>query len=263
MTELQGLIDAVQSPIRREILSLLWDRERSVGEITAAFDLRPPTISQHLKLLREAGLVTMLADGNFRRYRTNQDVLAALRASIPVDASRWMPADEIPETEHASVHTARVVTAAVDVPVDAQTAYSAFADPAIYSRWLGVPVRIDDGRFSCTLEWGTRVRGRYEVEAPPDLIALRWDFEDDNVPVPGGEMVGYLRFTATEGGSRVEAQQLCADDAAADFMEVAWAMVLGRLREGVVAAVGPGRAIPARRPRPKRRDQRPPPSVPP
>ena len=254
VAELQGLIDAIRSPIRREILRLLWDRQRAAGEIASAFDLRPPTISEHLRVLREAGLVTMVVDGNFRRYRADQDALLLLRAAIPTDDTKWMPADNLPEVQHAVVRVAGVVAAHVDVPVDLETAYGAFADPAIYSRWLGVPVTIDDGRFSCTMEWGTRIRGRYEVQAPPHLIALRWDFEDDNVPVPGGEMVGYLRFAAVRSGSRVEVHQLCDDVAATDFMQVAWAMVLGRLAENVVKAVEREAEVPSRSARPKRID---------
>jgi uncharacterized protein YndB with AHSA1/START domain len=40
------------------------------------------------------------------------------------------------------------------------------------------------------MERGTRVRGRYELVCPPELIVMRWDFEDGNVPVPGGELTG-------------------------------------------------------------------------
>jgi uncharacterized protein YndB with AHSA1/START domain len=60
----------------------------------------------------------------------------------------------------------------------------AFTDPVVYSRWLGVPVTIEDGRFACTLEWGTSIRGRYELVCPPELIVMRWDFEDGNLPRP-------------------------------------------------------------------------------
>lgn len=252
VADLQDVLDAVQSPTRREILALVWDGQLTVGEIASAFELRAPTISQHLKVLREAGLVTLTADGNFRRYQADQAALRALHAAIPAAPTRWIPADDLPETRLATASTTRVVVASVEVPTDQATTYAAFADPETYSRWLGVPVSIVGGRFACTMEWGTRIRGRYEVEAAPSLIAMRWDFEDDNVPVPGGEMVGYLRFTPSRDGCVVEVHQLCHDDAAAEFMEVAWSMVLGRLREGVVDAVGARRTSRARATRPKR-----------
>ena len=47
-----------------------------------------------------------------------------------------------------------------------------------YTRWLQVPVSIDRDLFAATLEWGTKVRGRYEIVLPPQLIVTSWDFDD-------------------------------------------------------------------------------------
>src|SRR6185437_4554073 len=105
-----------------------------------------------------------------------------------------------PETSLSAVRTRPAVTASVDVETDQLTTFAAFTDPAVYSRWLGAPVSMRDGRFAATMEWGTEVRGRYELVCPPELIVMRWDFEDGNVPVPGGEFVGYLRVTPGRGG---------------------------------------------------------------
>ena len=68
----QDLLDALASPIRREILWLVWDRELPAGEIAAAFEVTAPTISQHLAVLKAAGLVEMRVDGSFRRYRAQR-----------------------------------------------------------------------------------------------------------------------------------------------------------------------------------------------
>ena len=88
-----------------------------------------------------------------------------------------------------------------------------------------------DGRFAAEMEWGTKVRGHYEVVAPPDLIAMRWDFDDDAVPFPGRQLVGYLRFAPAGRGCHVEVHQWAADGTQAEFLSAAWSMVLGRLRE--------------------------------
>jgi hypothetical protein len=80
---------------------------------------------------------------------------------------------------------------------------------------------------------------------------MRWDFEDDNVPVPGGEMTGYLRIQPRDGGSHVEVHQLVDSPAQARFMEGAWAMVLGRLKASVTRASDPAEPMPARPSRPK------------
>ena len=56
MRDIQKVLAALTSPVRREILGLIWDRELSAGEIADAFPVTKPTISQHLAVLREAGL---------------------------------------------------------------------------------------------------------------------------------------------------------------------------------------------------------------
>jgi uncharacterized protein YndB with AHSA1/START domain len=168
-------------------------------------------------------------------------------------ATKWMPASDIPERALAETSTHRAVTASVEVVTDQRTTFTAFTDPVVYSRWLGARVSIRNGRFAATMEWGTEVRGRYELVVPPELIVMRWDFDDANVPVPGRPMTGYLRVFPLRRGSRVEVQQLVDTREQAAFMESAWGMVLGRLREGVAAASDPTVAIAARQKRSKTR----------
>ncbi|MGW3960870.1 ArsR/SmtB family transcription factor [Amycolatopsis sp. NPDC005003] len=56
-------------PTRRRILALLLDRPRSVGELVGLLSLSQPAISKHLRVLREAGFVTVRQDGQRRFYR--------------------------------------------------------------------------------------------------------------------------------------------------------------------------------------------------
>jgi DNA-binding transcriptional ArsR family regulator/uncharacterized protein YndB with AHSA1/START domain len=243
---LQRMLDALSSPVRREILWMVWDVELAAGDIAAAFDVTAATISSHLAVLRAAGLVEMRADGNFRRYRANR---AAMEAVVPLLASadtKWQVADDLPERAlaHASVDQWVTVTARVD-GLDVDQAFEAFVDGEQFSEWLGVPVAITDGRFNAQLEWGTKVRGHYEVIAAPALIALRWDFDDDAVPVPGRQLVGYVRFFAAPTGCRIEVHQNAANPQQAAFLSSAWSMVLGRLKEHVEQPPGSG---PHRRP---------------
>jgi DNA-binding transcriptional ArsR family regulator len=250
MGDLQQLIGALHSPVRRRILALIWDRELPAGEIAAAFDITPSTVSQHLSVLRDAELVTMTVRANFRLYRARQDVLRSLHGALSGTSPKWTPADDVPERALARAETHPVVIAQVEVDLDQPTTFTAFTDPAVYSHWMGVPVTIVDGRFSCTLEWGTRVEGVYERVDPPHLIALRWNVEDGNVPIPGGDLIGYLRFAAIDGGCHVEVHQLVDTPEQAEYMTAAWTMVLGRLKSGVVAASRGGeRTRRARRPK--------------
>ena len=244
---------ALTSPVRRDILALIWEQDLPAGQIAAAFDLTKPTISQHLAVLREAGLVTMTARGTSRRYRARPEALTGLRGAL-AGSAKWTPADDLPERGLADVRTAPVVIARADVDTDQETTFTAFTDPAVFTRWFGAPVTIEAGRFAATTEWGTEIRGRYELVCPCELIVMKWDFDDGNVPVPGEARTGYLRVSPRPGGARVEVHQLVDSARQAEFMEVAWGMVLGRLKSAVVAATNPAAPMAPRPLRSKRQN---------
>jgi DNA-binding transcriptional ArsR family regulator len=74
-------MDALQvigEPRRREILRLVWDRELPAGEIAADFDVTFGAVSQHLRVLRDAGFVRVRPAGNVRYYRADRDRLGPL-----------------------------------------------------------------------------------------------------------------------------------------------------------------------------------------
>jgi DNA-binding transcriptional ArsR family regulator len=73
---------AIAQPNRREILRLIWDRERSAGEIADALPVSFGAVSQHLGVLRDAGLVDVRPEGRHRYYRANHDRLGALRPAL-------------------------------------------------------------------------------------------------------------------------------------------------------------------------------------
>jgi DNA-binding transcriptional ArsR family regulator len=78
-------VDAVKviaEPRRREILRLCWRTERAAGELADAFDVTFGAVSQHLKVLRDAGLVTVRREGNRRLYRADRDALGPLAAYL-------------------------------------------------------------------------------------------------------------------------------------------------------------------------------------
>src|ERR687892_361914 len=73
---------ALAHPARRSMLELVWDAERSSSELAEAVALTRPAASQHLKVLRDAGLVRVRVDGNQRLYRVDSDRLAEVRAAL-------------------------------------------------------------------------------------------------------------------------------------------------------------------------------------
>lgn len=68
----------IAEPRRQEILRLCWTVERSAGDLASAFDVTFGAVSQHLKVLRDAGLVTVRHEGTRRFYRADQSALGLL-----------------------------------------------------------------------------------------------------------------------------------------------------------------------------------------
>jgi DNA-binding transcriptional ArsR family regulator/uncharacterized protein YndB with AHSA1/START domain len=241
----QRLLDALSSPVRREILWLIWEQELPAGDIAKAFELAGPTISEHLAVLRDAGLVTLRKEGTFRRYSARQDEIVGLRHLLEGDAHKWFPG-----TTPAPLAPARTVAATVveiDGPCTPADAFRAFTDPALYSRWVGVPVTLIDDRFSATMEWGLEVRGSYDHVIEPSLIVMSWDFEPEIVPVPGASQRAYLRILPLEERCHLELTQLVRSPEQAAYMERAWGLILGRFHDNVLAALDPDVAVVMRR----------------
>lgn len=69
------LFKALGDETRREILAMLRERDMNAGEIADAFNISKPSISHHLDLLKQAGLVTYERDGQYIRYSLNTTVL--------------------------------------------------------------------------------------------------------------------------------------------------------------------------------------------
>src|SRR5947209_8760388 len=74
--------DAFGDPTRRAIVERLAERPRAVGELAAELPISRPAVSQHLKVLKDAGLVTERAAGTKRIYRLNPAGVSALRDQL-------------------------------------------------------------------------------------------------------------------------------------------------------------------------------------
>jgi DNA-binding transcriptional ArsR family regulator len=71
--------DALGDPNRREILRLLGEGDKAVTELAGAMPISRPAVSRHLRLLKEAGLVTEQAEGTRRIYQLHEEGLQAVR----------------------------------------------------------------------------------------------------------------------------------------------------------------------------------------
>ena len=79
MLSMQTAIQALAEPRRREILELVRESELTAGQIASGFDVSRPAISQHLGVLKEAGLLTERREGTRRFYRARPEGLKELR----------------------------------------------------------------------------------------------------------------------------------------------------------------------------------------
>ena len=76
---MEAALKAIAAPHRRQILSLVRDGELSAGEIAAHFDVTRPAVSQHLNVLKEAGLVSERRNGTRRLYRARPEGLVPVK----------------------------------------------------------------------------------------------------------------------------------------------------------------------------------------
>ncbi|MGE0705131.1 MAG: ArsR/SmtB family transcription factor [Vicinamibacterales bacterium] len=81
--------NAVAEPRRRHILEFIAADERSVGDIADALELEQPSVSKHLHVLLEVGLVTMRRDGRRSLYRTNAETLRTVHDWCEMFARHW------------------------------------------------------------------------------------------------------------------------------------------------------------------------------
>jgi DNA-binding transcriptional ArsR family regulator len=81
--------DVLAEPNRRQILDLLRDRERPVGELVDALSLTQPAVSKHLRVLRDAGLVEARVDAQRRLYRVRIEPLREIDAWLAPYRALW------------------------------------------------------------------------------------------------------------------------------------------------------------------------------
>jgi DNA-binding transcriptional ArsR family regulator len=81
--------NAIAEPRRRHILELIAAEERSVGEIADALELQQPSVTKHLQVLLNVGLVTVRRDGRRTIYRTNAETLRTIHEWSRMFAQHW------------------------------------------------------------------------------------------------------------------------------------------------------------------------------
>ena len=88
---MESAFDIIAEPNRRAILSLLVSSQRSVGEIERHLHMSQPTVSKHLRVLRDAGLVEATVDAQRRLYRLKPEPLQEVEDWLAPFRKFWAP----------------------------------------------------------------------------------------------------------------------------------------------------------------------------
>jgi DNA-binding transcriptional ArsR family regulator len=75
-------LQVIAAPQRMRILELVWDRERTAGDIAGHFEVSWSAVSQHIRVLKDAGFLSERRDGNSRLYHADQAALGPLRSVV-------------------------------------------------------------------------------------------------------------------------------------------------------------------------------------
>lgn len=237
--DLDAILRAIAEPHRRQILALLRDREVAAGSIAERFRITRSAVSQHLTVLKQAGLVSERRDGARRLYRAEPQAFAGLR--LLVDDHWELRHPRSPrEAEGGSVALLRGERVSVEreARIDAvpEEVWQFLVDPDRAAQWMGVAARFD-----------LRPGGRYEVEVLPDLVAAGTFLEIDaprrlvhtwgwvlgvEGPVPPGSTIVVFDLIAEGRATRL---RLCHRElpsvATAGSHSRGWAHYLARLAE--------------------------------
>ena len=233
------LLNAVLEPHRRTLLQLLADGPQPVGALAKHFPVSRPAISQHLAVLKDAGLVEL--DATTRAYRLRPagvtaalSRLEALGSELP-GAPPATPATATPASAPGPAAVPAEVAVELDVAAPPAALFAAFTVPDGLTAWLGEQAELDPrpgGTFRLALGGGDVARGEYvEVESPV-RVAFTWGQEGDAGPPPHlGPGSSRVDVTLTPRGDgthvRLEHRDLPPDARAPHL--TAWGRHLGTL----------------------------------
>jgi len=227
-------VAAFADPQRRRILGLLAGGELSVTELASHFDCTRSAVSQHLRVLADAGLVDVRKAGRFRFYRQRPEGISILRTSIE---SFWA-------AELAELATPRrqqqggdhmTVEKSVVVPLNADETFALLTEPERLRRWQAVTARIDlkaGGAYRWTVSPGHSASGQVVEIDPGRHLSLSFGWDGSAELPPGASMVT-ITLEPVEGGTKVSlVHDGLPDDQGSGHLE-GWTHYLDRL---VVAA---------------------------
>ena len=188
---------AIAEPNRRQILELVREGELPAGSIAEHFDLTRPAISQHLTILKEAGLIEERRDGARRLYRARPDGLAELRRFLEAFwDERLGGLRDLAEAEQDPRIAERVsVEREVEIAARPETVWQLLVEPERLTRWMGQAAVLDvreGGEYRVEVVPGQVVVGEYRVVDSPRRLVHTWGWDVEGNPVlPGTTTVSF------------------------------------------------------------------------
>lgn len=233
----QKAMQALANPIRRRIVALLRAGEMSVNSLVGRFDVARPAISRHLRVLREADLVTYRSDHNVRYYALNPSEMERLRRGFDAEFSDfWRPqGSEDPQAQHSNVTTvyqpSYEVEIATSLPISHREAYLYCTQKQKFREWVG-PDAMNDARpgglVKATSAFGASLEAEYLALEDGKLLVLRLI-----EPLDKDENLYTIRFEPEGSGCRIALRHYVREEAVAKLVAMAWGETLKVLHRHV------------------------------
>ena len=240
---MEALLKAIAAPSRQRILTLVRDEELSAGEIASHFDVTRPAVSQHLNVLKEAGLVSERRNGTRRLYRARPEGLAELKEfleqfwDVRLEVLKREAEKESERSMDATTETT-AVERTLSIAARPETVWEFFVDPEKLMRWMGIAAELDaqpGGAYRCDVIPGHVALGEFvEVDSPRRLV-FTWGWENNEEVPPGSSTIEVELTPQGEGTSLHFVHKELPSEAAATSHAHGWEHYLARLE---LAAAG-------------------------
>jgi uncharacterized protein YndB with AHSA1/START domain/DNA-binding HxlR family transcriptional regulator len=208
---------ALAHPLRRDIVERLSGGTATVGEVTRDFGVSKPTISRHLKMLEEAGMVSRVIDGRTHRLTLRPEALAEAADWIETQRERWERlfdvVGEYLEERKVTEDSGYVLRIERTFDASAEEVFDAWTSPEVMRRWFHCFQDWETPEVEVDLRVGGKVRvvmrrpdggdagmgGEYRVIDRPNRLVMTWTFDD----YPDNEQLIELTFSESEGSTTV------------------------------------------------------------
>jgi uncharacterized protein YndB with AHSA1/START domain len=209
---------ALAHPLRRDIVQRLSGGAATVGEVTGDLGVSKPTVSRHLKMLEEAGVVTRVIDGRTHRLGLKPETLAETSDWIESQRARWERLfdvvgeylDERKERGVAEGHELRIERT---FDASAEDVFDAWTSAEVLRRWFHAGPDWSTPTAEVDLRIGGKVRvamrepdgtehamgGKFTLIDRPRRLAMTWTFDD----WPEKQQMIELEFTEHDGRTTV------------------------------------------------------------